>query len=101
MLQDEETCDSREDNRTDDREVKVSLFAQCCTMVASDLLVLQCLDAVVQSSNVRCCLLLFHTSHLGVVVCVQEAFLLRAQWHKRKTGVTAFLRLSQEDLRDL
>ncbi len=47
MLQGEETCDSREDNRTDDRKVEVSLFAQCCTMVASDLLFLQCLDAVV------------------------------------------------------
>jgi hypothetical protein len=27
--------------------------------------------------------------------------MLRAQWHKRKTGMTAFLSLSQADLRDL
>jgi hypothetical protein len=42
------------------------------------LLLLQCLKALVESSNVSCCFFLFYTLHRWVVVCVKEASLLRA-----------------------
>ena len=70
MLQEEQDCDCNQDYRADDCEKEVSLFAQGCTMVTSDLLLLQYLNAFVKSDNVSCCFSLFYTLHRGVVVCV-------------------------------
>ncbi len=78
MLHEEQDCDRKQDYRAaDDCEIEVSLFAQSCTMVATDLLLLQCLKALVKSVDVSCCFLLFYTLHRRVVVCVKEASLLR------------------------
>ncbi len=78
MLQEEQDCDCNQDYPADDCEKEVSLFAQGCTMVTSDLLLLQYLNALVKSDDVSGCLLLFYTLHRRVVVCVKEASLLRA-----------------------
>ncbi len=78
MLHEEQDCDSNQDYRADDCEIEVSLFAQSCTMVSTDLLLLQYLKALVESVDVSCCFLLFYTLHRRVVVCVKEASLLRA-----------------------
>ncbi len=47
-------------------------------MFATDLLLLERLNALIKSDDVSCCFLLFYTLHRGVVVCVKEASLLRA-----------------------
>ncbi len=71
MLQEEQNCNCNKGYRADDCEKEVSLFAQGCTMVASDLLLLQYLDALVKSDDVSCCFLLFYTLHRGVAwLCV-------------------------------
>ena len=78
MLHKEQDCDRDKDYPADDCEKEVSLLAQGCTMFAIDLLLLQCLKALVESSDVSCCFLLLYTLHRRVVVCVKEASLLRA-----------------------
>ena len=78
MLHEEQDCDRNQDYRADDCEKEVSLFAQGCTMFTTDLLLLQCLKALVKSGNVSCCFLLFYTLHRRVIVRVKEASLLRA-----------------------
>ena len=78
MLHKEQDCDRDKDYHADDCEKEVSLLAQGCTMFAIDLLLLQCLKALVESGDVSGCLLLFYTLHRWVVVCVKEASLLRA-----------------------
>ena len=78
MLHKEQDCDGNQDYRADDHEKEVSLFAQGCTVLTTDLLLLQCLKALVKSVDVSCCFLLFYTLHRWVVVCVKEASLLRA-----------------------
>ncbi len=78
MLLKEQECDRDKDYHADDCEKEVSLFAQGCTMFAIDLLLLQCLKALVKSGDVSCCFLLFYTLHRRVVVRVKEASLLRA-----------------------
>ncbi len=47
-------------------------------MLTTDLLLLQCLKALVKSFDVSWCFLLLYTLHRRVVVCVKEASLLRA-----------------------
>ncbi len=78
MLHKEQDCDRDKDYHADDYEEEVSLFAQGCTMFTTDLLLLQCLKALVKSVDVSCCFLLFYTLHRRVVVRVKEASLLRA-----------------------
>ncbi len=78
MLHEEQDCDRDKDYHADDCEKEIPLFAQGCTMFAIDLLLLQCLKALVKSGNVSSCFLLFYTLHRWVVVCVKEASLLRA-----------------------
>jgi hypothetical protein len=79
VLQEEQDCNCNQDYRADDYdcEKEVSLFEQGCTVVTSDLLLLQYLNAFVESDNVSCCFSLFYTLHRRVVVCVKEASLMR------------------------